>query len=188
MFVPPLEPLEAGEPLDVGRKTRSIPPALRRALRSRDRGCRFPGCTHTRFVDGHHIHHWADGGETRMDNLVLLCRRHHVAVHEEGYRIELQPDGAARFFHPSGDEIEAAPSPSCDAALSDPLLIDFAARLAVRADPWTGSATCDDAPVDYWIALDAMRPPSEAEPGLSHPTFPRERPVEVGAEQWRAVR
>jgi len=66
-----------GEPLSVGRKTRTIPPAIRRALRRRDGGCRFPGCSATRFVDAHHVHHWADGGETCMDNLVLLCRRHH---------------------------------------------------------------------------------------------------------------
>src|SRR5581483_4081632 len=58
-----------GEPLNVGRKTRAIPPALQRALRSRDRGCRFPGCPNTRYVDGHHIHHWAHGGETKLSNL-----------------------------------------------------------------------------------------------------------------------
>jgi hypothetical protein len=56
---------DRGEPLDVGRKTRAIPPAMRRALAARDKGCRFPGCTHTRFVDGHHVRHWADGGETK---------------------------------------------------------------------------------------------------------------------------
>ena len=64
---------ERGEPLDVGRKTRSIPPAIRRALNARDRGCRFPGCSNTRYVDAHHIHHWAHGGETKLSNLVQLC-------------------------------------------------------------------------------------------------------------------
>ena len=59
--------------LDVGRRTRSIPPAIRRALWVRDRGCRFPGCRHTRFLHGHHVRHWLAGGETRLDNLVLLC-------------------------------------------------------------------------------------------------------------------
>ncbi len=58
---------EKGEPLDVGRKTRSIPPALRRALNSRDKGCVFPGCTHQKYVDGHHVHHWAEGGETKLE-------------------------------------------------------------------------------------------------------------------------
>jgi hypothetical protein len=88
---------ERGEPLDVGRKTRAIPPALRRALASRDKGCRFPGCTHTRYVDGHHVRHWADGGETKLSNLVTLCRFHHRAVHEGRLVIERLDDGAWRF-------------------------------------------------------------------------------------------
>ncbi len=74
-----------GEPLNVGRSTQSIPRAIRRALRVRDGGCRFPGCTQRRFVDGHHIVHWARGGETSLQNLVLLCRFHHRAVHEGGF-------------------------------------------------------------------------------------------------------
>lgn len=76
-----------GEVLDVGRKTRVIPPSIRRALKQRDGGCRFPGCCNTRFVDGHHIKHWADGGATRLDNLVLLCRHHHRLLHEGGYYV-----------------------------------------------------------------------------------------------------
>ena len=75
---------EDGNPLNIGRKTRSISAPMRRALNSRDRGCRFPGCTHTRYVDAHHIHHWADGGETSTENLVSLCRFHHRKVHEGG--------------------------------------------------------------------------------------------------------
>ena len=81
-----------GSVLDVGRKTRTIPPALRRALESRDRGCRFPGCG-LRFTDAHHIRHWADGGETNLDNLVLLCRFHHRLVHEEGYTVYFPRNG-----------------------------------------------------------------------------------------------
>jgi hypothetical protein len=69
-----------GEPLNIGRKTRSIPPAIRRALNARDRGCRFPGCPNTRYLDGHHVHHWAHGGETKLSNLVMLCRFHHRQV------------------------------------------------------------------------------------------------------------
>jgi len=61
----------AGAVLNVGRRTRTIPPAIRRALSLRDSGCRFPGCCETRFVDAHHIHHWCDGGETSLDNLVI---------------------------------------------------------------------------------------------------------------------
>jgi len=70
---------------------------MRRALRARDKGCRFPGCTNTRFVDGHHIRHWADGGETSLDNLVLLCRHHHHLVHEGGFACEKSADGKVRF-------------------------------------------------------------------------------------------
>ncbi len=75
------------EALDVGRKTRSIPTAMRRALVARDRGCRFPGCTHTRYVDGHHIQHWSQGGETKLSNLLLLCWRHHRLIHEGGFSV-----------------------------------------------------------------------------------------------------
>jgi hypothetical protein len=92
---------ESGEPLSIGRRSRTIPPAIRRALRVRDGGCRFPGCTHTRFVDGHHIRHWADGGETRLDNLVLLCRHHHHLVHEGGFTCEKSNDGEVCFRDPS---------------------------------------------------------------------------------------
>ncbi len=93
-----------GEPLDVGRKTRVIQPSIRRALKRRDGGCRFPGCTHTRFVDGHHIVHWADGGATCLDNLVSLCRFHHRLVHEGGYYV-VKDGQAFRFFRGDGYEI-----------------------------------------------------------------------------------
>ena len=90
-----------GEILDVGRRTRTISPALRRALATRDRQCRFPGCQNRR-CDAHHVQHWADGGPTRLDNLVLLCRRHHRAVHEEGFRITRDASGDAQFVRPDG--------------------------------------------------------------------------------------
>jgi hypothetical protein len=86
-LVPMLED-ERGKTIDVGRKTRSIPAALWRALRSRDRGCRFPGCTNTRFVDAHHLVHWIDGGETSLDNTLLVCRRHHRHLHEFGFDVD----------------------------------------------------------------------------------------------------
>ena len=70
------------------RTTRVIAGAQRKALVVRDRGCRFPGCDRPPdWTDAHHIQHWADGGETRMDNLLLLCRRHHRMVHEEGWQL-----------------------------------------------------------------------------------------------------
>jgi hypothetical protein len=91
-----------GEPLNVGRRTRTISAPLRRMLNARDRGCRFPGCANTRFIDAHHVRHWANGGETKPSNLVSLCRFHHHAVHEGGIRIERLDDGALRFVKANG--------------------------------------------------------------------------------------
>ena len=96
---------EKGEPLSIGRKSRVIPPAIRRALKARDDGCRFPGCTHKHFIDGHHIKHWANGGETSMENLVQLCRFHHRLVHEGGFSCERTDDGGIMFSNPLGKEI-----------------------------------------------------------------------------------
>ncbi|PYN95241.1 MAG: hypothetical protein DMD89_19975, partial [Candidatus Rokuibacteriota bacterium] len=87
------------------------PPALRRALNHRDRGCRFPGCG-VRFGQGHHIRHWAHGGPTTLSNLALLCRRHHRAVHEEGYEVDRQPDGTLSFRRPDGQLLPAVPPPA----------------------------------------------------------------------------
>jgi hypothetical protein len=98
-----------GQPLRIGRKTRTIPPALRRALNARDRGCRFPGCGSRRFLDGHHIEHWADGGATDLDNLVHLCGHHHRLLHEGGYRITRGPGGALRFHRRDGRPIPDCP-------------------------------------------------------------------------------
>jgi len=107
-----------GAVLGAGRRTRTIPPALRRALESRDRGCRFPGCG-LRFTDAHHIVHWADGGETSLTNLVLLCRRHHRRVHEDGHRVFSDRDGKIVFFTPSGKALfDASPPPEL---LPDPV-------------------------------------------------------------------
>ena len=100
-----------GEILNVGRRTRTISPALRRALASRDGHCRFPGCRNRR-TDAHHLVHWAAGGETALENLVLLCRRHHRAVHEEGFRITLDAAGEVAFTRPDGRPFpQAAPPP-----------------------------------------------------------------------------
>src|SRR5947208_10756682 len=100
---------EDGRLLEVGARTRTIPPALRRALHRRDRGCRFPGCG-LRFGEGHHVRHWAHGGPTTLSNLALLCRRHHRAVHEEGYTIERHADGELKFRRPDGRLLPEVPS------------------------------------------------------------------------------
>ena len=101
----------AGAVLDVGRKTRTVPPSIRRALDRRDRGCRFPGCG-LRFCDAHHVEHWADGGETRLENLVLLCRVHHRAVHEDGFMVAFTRDGRVQFRRPDGRLLADAPQAS----------------------------------------------------------------------------
>jgi 5-methylcytosine-specific restriction endonuclease McrA len=93
------------EPLDVGRKTAVVPAGLRRAVVARDRGCRFPGCGKPQtWCDAHHVRHWADGGETALSNLVLLCRRHHRAVHDR-FGVEMI-DGWPRFLRPDGEPLE----------------------------------------------------------------------------------
>jgi hypothetical protein len=98
-----------GRPLSVGRRTRSVPPALRRALESRDRCCRFPGCTQRRFLHAHHIDHWAHGGQTDLDNLVHLCRFHHRLVHEGGFTLKRKGKrGELCFSRPDGQPLKSA--------------------------------------------------------------------------------
>ncbi len=91
-----------GAPLDVGRKTRTVTAALKRALWSRDRGCSFPGCERSHYVDAHHIEHWAQGGATSLENLMLLCTYHHRLLHEGGFSVKRDREGALRFKRPDG--------------------------------------------------------------------------------------
>jgi len=98
-----------GSVLDVGRKSRTVPTPIRRALTARDAGCCFPGCT-ARRCDAHHVEHWADGGSTSLDNLMLLCRRHHTLVHEGGVSVERDALGSLTFVRPCGRIIDVAPS------------------------------------------------------------------------------
>ena len=128
--------------LDVGRQTRAIPPAIRRALAARDRTCRFPGCT-SRRCDAHHIEHWSDGGATRLDNLVLLCRRHHRAVHEGGFRVAAGEGGAPMFWRPDGEKIPHAPSAIDSVVLAD-----------VHSVP--PPSTWDGSPLDVAWAIDVL--------------------------------
>jgi hypothetical protein len=91
-----------GSVLDVGRRRRTVPAALRRAMASRDGGCVFPGCTHRRFIQGHHVQHWAHGGKTALENLISLCSHHHRLVHEGRVRVIPGRDGEWRFEGPQG--------------------------------------------------------------------------------------
>ena len=142
---------EHGEPLDVGRKTRSIPPAIRRALRTRDAGCRFPGCTHERYVDAHHIEHWADGGETKLSNLVTLCRLHHRLVHEGQIRIETPPEGGWRFVRPDGRHYEVIRR-TAPAYTGEELAITHA-ELGIRIDRYTAGTRWRGERMDYELGV-----------------------------------
>ena len=141
-----------GEPLDVGRRTRTIPPGIRRALNSRDKGCRFPGCSFKRYIDGHHVKHWADGGETKLSNLVTLCRFHHRLVHEGQVAIKTLDDGAFRFVRPDGETFEGPPSAPADwrdvVAANEAADIVITPRTAITG--WTGES------IDYGIAVQCL--------------------------------
>jgi hypothetical protein len=148
---------EKSEPLDVGRKTRSIPPMLKRALNSRDKGCVFPGCTHQKYVDGHHVHHWAEGGETRLGNLVSLCRFHHRQVHEGGVRIERLDDGAWRFVRLDGEALVST-SPNHTKPMQgdwETVVKEHEAR-DIPIDPHTARTRWRGESMDYGIAIDAL--------------------------------
>jgi hypothetical protein len=145
-----------GSVLDVGRKTRTIPPALRRALTHRDRSCRFPGCG-LKFCDAHHIEHWAEGGNTKLENLLLLCRYHHRLVHEGGIRVKMLPEGEPRFSRPNGRPIPMAPVPPVLA--EDPVVV-FEQRHreeGLEIDAETGLPSWDGGPWDLNWALYCLR-------------------------------
>ncbi len=127
------------EVLDVGRKTRVVPPAIRRALRARDGGCRFPGCD-ARYVDAHHIKHWADGGTTALGNLVLLCPTHHRGVHEGGFRVRLDRKGIPFFLNRDGFRIPDRPPPS-DPGPPDPVGTLVRTHRFRGIDPGIGAGT-----------------------------------------------
>ena len=103
-----------GKVTDTKPRSRNIPTAMRRALDVRDQHrCRFPGCTHTLFLDAHHIIHFADGGKTELENLVDLCRRHHVSVHEHKYEIIGEPAGQLTFVAPERPSLMTVLPPRC---------------------------------------------------------------------------
>jgi hypothetical protein len=146
-----------GHVTEVGARTRTIPPTLRRALEHRDHGCRFPGCG-SRFGQGHHIRHWARGGPTTLSNLVTLCRRHHRTVHEEGYDVGRETDGELSFRTARGRPIPAVPRPA--AVPADPveqLQADNEAR-AVRIDSRTSTPSWLGERLDLGYAISVLHP------------------------------
>jgi hypothetical protein len=146
-----------GRVVEIGARTRTIPPALRRALHHRDGGCRFPGCG-VRVGQGHHVRHWAHGGPTTLSNLALLCRRHHRAVHEEGYHVDRQPDGELRFRDPHGRLLPEVPPPP--AVRGDPVEIIRARNDAEGLDlhPRTAIPGWLGERLDVVWAIDVLHP------------------------------
>jgi len=140
-----------GQPLSVGRRTRTVPAAIKRALLHRDRICRFPGCTNRLFLDGHHIRHWADGGETSLANVVSLCTHHHACVHGHGYRIELVA-GEPVFFDPRGRPVLVVPPRPRTSAVDAWYAIN-AANDELGLTATTGQCRWDGQPVQYDYVL-----------------------------------
>jgi len=146
-----------GRVVEVGARTRTIPPALRRALRHRDQGCRFPGCG-LPFGQGHHIRHWAHGGPTTLSNLAFLCHRHHRAVHEEGYQVARQPDGELSFRRPDGRLLPAVPPAA--AVPAEPVEVLRARHDAqgLRLHAWTATPGWLGERLDVGWAIDVLHP------------------------------
>jgi hypothetical protein len=145
---------EHGVPLSVGRKRRTIAGSIKRALLKRDTACTFPGCTHSMYLEGHHIRHWADGGETSLENGLLLCSLHHRFVHEYGYAIELGVDQRPQFREPSGRVVQAVPPAAVGADIGWPRLRREQEALAISAE--TIACGWDGKPVDYGMIVDDL--------------------------------
>ena len=150
-----------GSVLAVGRKTRTISPALRRALEARDRGCRFPGCG-LRFTDAHHLRHWADGGETSLGNLLLLCSHHHRLLHEEGWKVEWWgKERLPAFVDPRG-QVHMGRRPAPPELPADPVAVLVEDNRSRGAEPdfftagarWKREADIPDSV--YFRALEAL--------------------------------
>jgi hypothetical protein len=145
---------DQGVPLSVGRKRRTIAGSIKRALLRRDTSCAYPGCANRTFLEGHHIKHWADGGETTLDNGVLLCGHHHRFVHEYGYRVELDAHRRPQFRDPQGRIIAAVPVRDGSADLGWPRI--HAMNEALRIDAGTIACEWDGSRADYSRLVDEL--------------------------------
>jgi hypothetical protein len=122
-------------------------------LQRRDGGCTFPGCA-TRFVDAHHIRHWADGGETHMHNLTLVCRHHHRLVHEGGFGLRRTADGALEFSTPDGKTIPDVPQTRSRGNAR--ALLDENTDNGIRITPKTPVPTWYGEKLDFDIAMSRL--------------------------------
>jgi hypothetical protein len=145
---------EHGSPLSAGRRTRTLSAALKRALLHRDGCCRFPGCTNRVYLEGHHIEHWAHGGETSLENTCLLCTRHHVFVHEYGYRLELV-DGDVHVFDPHGRRVhQEGPRIAPSSVAAWQRITDENAALGIT--PATNAPRWSGLPVQYDLVVGSL--------------------------------
>jgi len=147
-----------GAVLDLGRRRRRPNAALRRAARERDTcRCRFPGCE-SRRIDLHHIQHWAHGGATSLDNLITLCKAHHMLVHDRGYLIAAEPGGTFAFYRPDGTVLPPSPPlPPPDGTIGDCHDADITPDTIIP--PWYGERLDLDAAI--YICLANARTPEE---------------------------
>ena len=153
----------SGQILSVGRKTRTIPPPIRRALEFRDQGCRFPGCT-SKHCDAHHMVHWADGGETKLSNLVLLCRRHHRLLHEGGFNVRMSEDGAVQFFHRRGRPLEESPAPPPVGLHAARELVEHLENAGILVTGKESMPSWDSRPLDLPYVMECLwKPPPHLE-------------------------
>jgi len=147
-----------GNVLNIGRRARTVPPSIRRALALRDKTCRFPGCCETRYVDAHHVQHWVDGGETSLDNLVTLCRFHHRQLHQGFYSIRAESgQGATRFIFatPGGHTIETGAFPQFPDGSAESSAADLR-QLAPNVTPTTCVPRWYGERCDYGMAVDGL--------------------------------
>ena len=159
-----------GGVLDVGRRTRTLPTALRRAVEGRDRNqCQFSGCS-SRHCDAHHVVHWADGGATRLQNLVLLCRFHHRAVHEEGFQVVAGAAGRFQFLRPDGKPLPAVPPALHWRGAGAPLVAPTVARLSaagITIGPHTATPEWYGESLNVAAALDVLWQPRDRRPRVA---------------------
>ncbi len=138
------------EPLNIGRSSRAIPTGIRRALAIRDGVCTFPGCDCHKHLDAHHIVHWANGGETSLDNLTQLCHHHHTLMHEGQFTVERLSDGQLLFRRPDGSRIESVVEEIVEPVSEDEVIEPTLTPLPeTGSEPWSG---CGDS-MDYAMAM-----------------------------------
>jgi hypothetical protein len=172
----------AGKVLDLGRRRRRPNAALRRAARERDTcRCRFPGCE-SRRVDLHHIQYWSNGGGTKLDNLVSLCKYHHMLVHERGYLIAAARDGTFTFYRPDGTAFPSCPPPpQADGTIEDCHDADITPETIIP--PWYGERLDLDYAISICFANARTQQERQTQDQDGEPP-PRDRVTIYEAEDW----